>query len=121
MVSNDRDVKLLKTIPGVGLITATIRAYTDDINRYESAKKYCITCRSLSMGSKLKHEHTAWSYNQMKKHKESGESIIAAARKMSNLVYIILKTGNPFDPLKMESVEKFKDMQTAAFNAAWVV
>ena len=32
---------LLQTIPGVGLITAaTIRAYTDDIDRYESAKKY---------------------------------------------------------------------------------
>jgi transposase len=41
LVREDEDVALLKTIPGVGLITAaTIRAYTDDINRYESAKKY---------------------------------------------------------------------------------
>jgi len=41
LVCEDEDVALLKTIPGVGLITAaTIRAYTDDINRYESAKKY---------------------------------------------------------------------------------
>jgi transposase len=40
-VSEDGDVALLQTIPGVGLITAaTIRAYTDDINRYESAKQY---------------------------------------------------------------------------------
>jgi transposase len=41
LVHEDKDVELLRTIPGVGLITAaTIRAYTDDINRYESAKKY---------------------------------------------------------------------------------
>ncbi|MEA2014843.1 MAG: transposase, partial [Thermodesulfobacteriota bacterium] len=37
LISEDEDVALLQTIPGVGLITAaTIRAYTDDINRYES-------------------------------------------------------------------------------------
>jgi transposase len=41
LVAEDEDVQLLQTMPGVGLITAsTIRAYTDDINRYESAKKY---------------------------------------------------------------------------------
>ncbi len=41
LVREDEDVSLLKTIPGVGLITAaTVRAYTDDINRYESAGKY---------------------------------------------------------------------------------
>jgi transposase len=41
MVGEDEDVRLLMTIPGVGLITAaTIRAYTDDINRYVSAKAY---------------------------------------------------------------------------------
>lgn len=41
LVAEDEDVELLQTIPGVGLITAaTIRAYTDNINRYESAKSY---------------------------------------------------------------------------------
>lgn len=41
ILHEDKDVDLLKTIPGVGLITAaTVRAYTDDINRYENAKKY---------------------------------------------------------------------------------
>ena len=41
LIKDDKDVELLTTIPGVGLITAsTIRAYTDDINRYESSKKY---------------------------------------------------------------------------------
>jgi len=41
LVKNDENVDLLKTIPGVGMITAaTIRAFTDDINRFESSKKY---------------------------------------------------------------------------------
>ena len=37
----DNMVKLLQTIPGCGKISAwTIRAYTDDINRFATAKKY---------------------------------------------------------------------------------
>jgi transposase len=40
-VREDRDVQLLRTIPGCGLITAsTIRAYTDDIRRFVSYKQY---------------------------------------------------------------------------------
>jgi transposase len=36
LVAEDQDVVLLQTMPGVGPITAaTIRCYTDDINRYE--------------------------------------------------------------------------------------
>lgn len=41
LTKGDPAVKLLKTIPGCGPITAwTIRAYTDDIGRFASAKKY---------------------------------------------------------------------------------
>ena len=41
LVENDTAVKLLMTIPGCGKISAwTIRAYTDDIKRFSSAKKY---------------------------------------------------------------------------------
>jgi transposase len=41
VVEGDRMVKLLLTIPGCGEIIAwTIRAYTDDINRFSSPKKY---------------------------------------------------------------------------------
>jgi transposase len=41
MVKGDRTVELLLTIPGCGEIGAwTIRAYTDDIKRFASAKKY---------------------------------------------------------------------------------
>jgi len=42
MTAGDRMVELLLTIPGCGEIGAwTIRAWTDDINRFESEKKYC--------------------------------------------------------------------------------
>jgi transposase len=41
LVAGDRMVELLLTIPGCGPICAwTIRAYTDDIRRFTSAKKY---------------------------------------------------------------------------------
>ena len=41
MVVGDRVVELLQTIPGCGEIGAwTIRAWTDDINRFENEKKY---------------------------------------------------------------------------------
>ena len=41
LVEGDRMVELLMTIPGCGKISAwTIRAFTDDINRFSSAKKY---------------------------------------------------------------------------------
>ena len=41
LAEGDRMVELLMTIPGCGEISAwTIRAYTDDINRFASAKKY---------------------------------------------------------------------------------
>ena len=41
LTEKDQTVKLLMSIPGCGEITAwTIRAYTDDIKRFASAKKY---------------------------------------------------------------------------------
>ena len=42
LAQGNRVVELLETIPGCGEIGAwTIRAWTDDINRFSSAKKYC--------------------------------------------------------------------------------
>ncbi|MCL1812971.1 MAG: transposase, partial [Treponema sp.] len=42
LTAGDRMVELLMSIPGCGEIGAwTIRAYTDDIKRFSSAKKYC--------------------------------------------------------------------------------
>ncbi len=41
LTEKDRAVELLRTIPGCGPVTAwTIRAFTDDIGRFESFKKY---------------------------------------------------------------------------------
>ena len=41
LTEHDKVVKLLKTIPGCGKISAwTIRAYTDDIKRFSTSKKY---------------------------------------------------------------------------------
>jgi len=144
LVADDQDVALLQTIPGVGLITAaTIRAYTDDINRYENDKKYAahaglvpwvqnsnqtiryghITKRGpvelrtafvqMVMGmvryQKVTSSYKAMSrYREMKKHKGTGKSIIATARKMSTITYAILKSGEPFDPTKMLAVKKKK-------------
>ncbi len=153
LVKEDEDVQLLQTIPGVGLITAsTIRAYTDDIKRYASAKKYSAYAGLVpwvqNSNETIHHGHitkrgavelrTAFvqcvmgmvrtrkttgnyrimtKYRAMKKNKGSGTSIIASARKMSTVVYSILKTREPFDPLKMVPDDKYLKMQAAAFNA----
>ena len=137
LVSKDKDVELLMTIPGVGLITAaTIRAYTDDIGRYESSKKYSayaglvpwvqnsnetihhgrITKRGptelrtafvqMVMGmlrytKRTNNYRIVAKYQDMKKTKGSGKSIIAAARKLSTMVYTMLKSREVFDTQKM--------------------
>lgn len=142
LVAEDEDVALLQTIPGVGLITAaTIRAYTDDINRYESAKKYAAHAGLVpwvqNSNETIRHGHitkrgpielrTAFvqmvmgmiryrkvtssyrimnRYQEMKTNKGTGKSIIATARKMSTIAYAILKSREPFDPIKMAPVRK---------------
>ena len=145
LVAEDEDVALLKTIPGVGLITAaTIRAYTDDINRYESAKSYAAHAGLVpwvqNSNETVRHGHitkrgpvelrTAFvqvvmgmlryqkvtgryrimtKYQDMKKYKGTGKSIIATARKMSTITYAILKSREPFDPTKMALVSRKAD------------
>lgn len=154
LVENDKDVELLKTIPGVGIITAsTIRAYTDDINRFDEPKKYAAYIGLVpwvqNSNETIHHGHitkrgsvemrTAYvqcvmgmvrnkkvtekyrimtKYRTMKQNKGSGASIIATARKMSTIVYRILKTREPFDPSKMVSMKKYTNMQAVAFNTA---
>jgi transposase len=45
LTEGDRVVQLLMSIPGCGEVSAwTIRAYTDDIKRFTSAKKYAAYC-----------------------------------------------------------------------------
>ncbi len=153
LVEEDENVKILKTIPGVGLITAaTIRAYVDDINRYESAKRFSAHCGLVPwvQNSNMTIHHgritkrgpvelrTAlvqvvlgmvrakqktfsyriiMKYDSMKKHKGSGQSIIASARKMSTIIYHMLKYREDFDPLKMKYAKKYLEMQAAALEA----
>lgn len=150
LVAADEDVALLQTIPGVGLITAaTVRAYTDDINRYENVKKYAahaglvpwvqnsnktirhghITKRGpvalrtafvqmvmgmLRLQNKTDEYRLMYQYRIMKKSKGTGKSIIATARKMSTIVYAILKRKQPFDPLKMLPEQKDVEMSAVA-------
>ena len=154
LVKDDEDVELLKTIPGVGPITASIiRAFTDDIQRFDSAKKYAahaglvpwvqnsnqtihhgkITKRGpvelrtafvqVVMGmiraqKKTQSYRLIRKYRDMKKHKGSGKSIIAAARKMSTVIYTMLKNREPFNELKMAYVTEYKEIQAAVFDAA---
>jgi transposase len=150
LVLNDEDVAILTSIPGVGLITAaTIRAYTDDIDRYESAKKYAayaglvpwvqnsnttihhghITRRGpkelrtafvqVVMGMlRLKNRTDGYrlmdTYRIMKQNKGIGKSIIATARKISTIVYTLLKQREVFDPVKMVSDKKHQEVVRAA-------
>ncbi|NQT59540.1 MAG: hypothetical protein HQ557_11220 [Bacteroidetes bacterium] len=56
-------------------------------------------------------------YRKMKEYKGSGRSIIAAVRKMSTIVYAVLTTREPFDPIKMAFSKQYSEMQSAAVNA----
>jgi hypothetical protein len=154
MVAEDETVELLRTIPGVGLITAaSLRAFVDDIDRYASPKKFAahmglapwvqnsnetihhghiIKRRPKEMRTAMvqcvlgmvRNKRTTGGYRimtkyrQMKIHKGSGKSIIATARKLSTIIYMMLKKREPFDPLKMEYSQKYLNMQAAAFEAA---
>lgn len=154
LVKEDEDVELLQSIPGVGIITASaIRAFTDDINRFESAKKYAayaglvpwvqnsnhtihhgrITKRGpvelrtafvqvvMGMVRAQKKTHAyrmIRKYKDMKTYKGSGKTIVATARKMSTIIYTMLKNRQPFDELKMAYTTEYRNMQAAALNAA---
>ncbi len=154
LIKDDEDVELLRSIPGIGLITAsTIRAYTDDIKRYDTAKNYSshaglvpwvqnsnqtvhhgkITKRGpvelrtafvqvvmgmLRSQSKTGNYRIITNYHHMKKHKGSGRSIIAAARKISVIVYHMLSKRETFDPVKMLNNKKYLEMQQAALNVS---
>ena len=157
MIAKDKEVELLRTIPGVGLITAsTLRAYIDDIHRYESPKKFAshmgLAPWVQNSNETIHHGHitkrgptemrTAMvqcvlgmvrlksttggyriitRYTRMKEQKGSGKSIIATARKLSTIIYVMLKNREPFDPLLMTHSQKYLNMPAAASEAAEAV
>ena len=136
LTKNDQMVNRLLTIRGCGKITAwTIRAYTEDISRFSSAKKYAAFCGlvpwvsdsnetirhgkiikrgpqelrvsfvQMVMGTRRCKDTANWRimqrYDYMKTHKGSGKSIIAAARKLAEIVWAMLSNNNDFDREKM--------------------
>jgi transposase len=157
LTEGDRMVELLMSVPGCGEISAwTIRAYTDDIKRFSSSKKYVsyaglapwvqnsgdvihhgrITKRGpkelrtalvqVVMGlRRMKAKTVTWRlmqrYELMKRAKGSGKSIIAAARKMAEIIWHILTVGEEFDVKKMVCKrlgEKAENMRRAEESAA---
>jgi transposase len=157
LVKDDPVVALIRTIPGAGLITATtIRAYVDDIGRFESPKQLAayagltpwvqnsaererhgrITKRGpnelrtalvqVVLGMVRNKRRTGayrmmLQYSRMKPQKGSGRTIIATARKLSEIIWHMLHEGRPFDEARMMSPEirqKAMEMQAAALDAA---
>ena len=154
LVAEDEDVALLMSIPGVGIITAsTIRAYVDDIDRFNDAKQFAsymglapwvqnsaesvhhghITKRGpmdmrtamvqcvlgmVRLKAKTESYRIMHQYQELKRRKGSGQAIIAIARKLSTIMYTMLKTRQPFDPIRMAQKRKYLEMQAAALDAA---
>ena len=149
-------VDLIRSIPGAGLITAAgIRAYIDDIERFQSFKQLSayaglvprvqcsdttehygrITKRGperlrtamvqLVLGmirSRRSAEYRIVKrYGVMKTQKGSGKSIIAMARKLSKIIWYMLKNDTPFDPFRMTDpyiIKTAAEMIAAADDAA---
>ena len=137
ITSEDRTVKLLMTIPGIGVVNAcTIRAYIDDIGRFESYKNFSAYCglvpwvqtsnESVYYGritkrgpqelrtaivqcvvAMIRMENTTKDmvmirqYHELKDQKSSGKAIIATARKLTRIIYVMLKTQTPFNMGKL--------------------
>lgn len=60
-------------------------------------------------------------YNAMKRHKGSGKAIIATARKLSKIVWYMLRNDEPFDELRMTDPKirrTAREMSAAAMSAA---
>lgn len=59
-------------------------------------------------------------YDHLKQVKGSGKSIIATARKLSEIIWHMLQKMESFDSTRMQDPKLFKksmEMQAAAFNA----
>ena len=137
LTAKDPMVCLLMTIPGIGVVNAcTIRAYIDNIDRFETYKHFSAYCglvpwvqtsnESVYYGRITKRgpqelrtalvqcvvamirmeEKTSGfammrQYQELKSEKSSGKAIIATARKLSRIIYVMLKTNTPFDKRKL--------------------
>ncbi len=139
ITENDNEVRLLMTIPGIGIVNAcTIRAYIDDINRFETYKQFSAYCglvpwvqasnetykigkitkrgpqelrtaivqcvvAMVRMEAKTGNMVLMKQYKIMKEEKSSGKAIIATARKLTRIIYVMLKENKPFNSKLLES------------------
>ena len=151
LTKEDETVNRLMTIRGCGKITAwTIRAYTEDISRFATAKKYAAFCGlvpwvqdsnetihhgkttkrgpqelrtsfvQLVLGIRRSKDTSEWRmmqrYEYMKKNKGSGKSIVAAARKMAEIVWTMLSEKKDFDSRKMTGTYKRPNLVEQALS-----
>ena len=142
MVSNNEDVELLMTVPGIGINTATtIAAYTEELERFEGNYKrfaaYVGIVPSVHNSNETRHHgritkhgpqelRTAFvqaamgmirltnvtsewriikDYQRRKGDKGSGRAIIALARKITRIVFVMLSRRESFNPKLMRCEE----------------
>lgn len=141
LYSEDRTIKNLMTVPGIGIVNAcTIAAYTDNIERFPTYKHYSAYCglvpwvqssnessyyghitkrgpqelrtafvqctvAMVRMKDKTKDLSIMQNYQSLKEDKNSGKAIIATARRLSRIVYVMLKDGVPFNSAKLKRTE----------------
>ena len=137
ITADDKTVNLLRTIPGIGIVNAcTIRAYIDNIDRFQTYKNFSAYCglvpwvqtsnetvhygritkrgphelrtalvqcvvAMVRMESKTGHLGIIRQYHELKEQKSSGKAIIATARKLSRIIYVMLKTNTRFETSKL--------------------
>lgn len=140
LTKNNKTIKLLMTIPGVGLVNAcTIAAYTDDISRFETYKHYSAYCglvpwvqssnessyygritkrgptelrtalvqctvAMIRMKEKTSQLNIMQNYHALKEEKNSGKAIIATARRLSRIIYVMLNENEPFDASRLTKI-----------------
>jgi transposase len=123
----DSDIDLLKSIQGVGNITAfLIKSEIDNIKRFPSKEKLCsyaglvpsthqsgeksyqgrITKQgnkflrwALTEAAQISIRYSPffrYQYNKIRARKNHNSAIMAVARKMTEIIYVILKEGNPY-------------------------
>ena len=141
LTEKDKDVELLRTIPGTGIVNASaVRSIVASIDRFDDPKKLASYAGLVpwvnNSNETIHHGHITkrgskilrnafvqmaqcmirgWGmtddvpnlrlciwYNQMKKRSGGGKSKIALARKLSQIVWAMLKTRTPF----MNTLEK---------------
>jgi transposase len=123
----DRDIDLLKTIPGIGTFTAfLVKSEIDDIERFASKEKLSsyagLIPSTHSSGERLHHgrivkqgnkflrwamteaaqtsircsEYFRYHYNKVKSRKNANSATIAVARRMLEIIYIVLKEDREY-------------------------